>query len=265
MIQQRNNVFWFKLNGLLRQFIVRGGCRWVNRHYTINEYPKSGGTWLGQMMAEALDLPFPKNRLPKFSSCIMHGHYLHPWNMKDTAILWRDGRDIVVSQYYHSLFFNDKGNRRLVDITRKKFRVDDYEDIHTNLPAFIELVYKEKVSPRFSWSDFVHVWADADVVHTKYEDLRADTAQELMRVVRELSGRELSKERALQIADKYSFEKQSGRKPGEENSSSFMRKGIVGDWKNKFSKEAREVFDHYAGDALIKLGYENDRSWTVQG
>ena len=41
-----------------------------------------------------------------------------------------------------------------------------------------------------------------------------------------------------------------------------MRKGIVGDWKNYFNKEAREIFNHYAGDQLIKLGYEKDRSWV---
>ena len=46
-----------------------------------------------------------------------------------------------------------------------------------------------------------------------------------------------------------------------ENISSFLRKGVAGDWKNKFNKEAAMIFDHYAGDMLIKLGYETDHNW----
>jgi sulfotransferase family protein len=49
---------------------------------------------------------------------------------------------------------------------------------------------------------------------------------------------------------------------GEENKRSFLRKGVVGDWRNQFSLEAREVFDRYAGEELILLGYEKDRKWV---
>ena len=48
------------------------------------------------------------------------------------------------------------------------------------------------------------------------------------------------------------------RNPGEENKHSFLRKGVAGDWKNHFSKEARQVFNKFAGRELIKLGYEVD-------
>ena len=51
------------------------------------------------------------------------------------------------------------------------------------------------------------------------------------------------------------------RNPGEE-AKSFIRKGIAGDWKNKFSPEACEMFNKYAGGALIKVGYEKDDSWV---
>lgn len=262
MLRQRNNFLWFKVNGLLRQFIVRGGCSSFTKHYTVNEYPKSGGSWLGQMLSEALEVPFPRNRLPMLRSSIMHGHYLNPKNMKNVCVLWRDCRDILISQYYHSLFYNDKGNARLVDITRRHFQVDDYHDIQANLPKFICFVYESKISPRFNWSQFVEQWHNRNCVHVKYEDLRQATAKELQRIVKELSNKTLCEESAMEIADKFSFENQAGRKPGQENAQSFMRKGVVGDWKNHFTQEARELFCHYAGDALIKLGYEKDYSWV---
>jgi hypothetical protein len=67
--------------------------------------------------------------------------------------------------------------------------------------------------------------------------------------------------KALKISKKYSFERMSGRVPGEEDKHSFVRKWGVGDWKNHFSKDAKEIFNLYAGDALIKSGYEKDGGW----
>ncbi len=58
--------------------------------------------------------------------------------------------------------------------------------------------------------------------------------------------------------------RQSGRFPGQENKKSFMRKGLVGDWHNYFTQEARELFAHYAGDELILLGYEQDQTWVYE-
>jgi hypothetical protein len=100
------------------------------------------------------------------------------------------------------------------------------------------------------------------VVHVRYEDLRRDAGGELRRVVRELTGRELDPGRAAEIVEEFSFERQAGRRSGEENKRSFLRKGVVGDWKEQFSPDAREVFDRYAGEELVLLGYEPDRRWA---
>lgn len=104
-----------------------------------------------------------------------------------------------------------------------------------------------------------------DIVAVKYEDLRLDTAAELQVLAQKLTGTKLSDAKALQIANEYSFENQSKRQAGEENINSFMRKGIVGDWKNYFTLESKELFAKYAGDELIKLGYEKDNSWVNSG
>ena len=58
-----------------------------------------------------------------------------------------------------------------------------------------------------------------------------------------------------------SFYFRSGRQPGQENSHSFFRKGIVGDWRSQFGPEEKRVFKELAGDLLIELGYESDHDW----
>jgi hypothetical protein len=100
-----------------------------------------------------------------------------------------------------------------------------------------------------------------DVVHVRYEDLRRETAGGLQSIVLKLTGAHLSPEKASAIAEEFSFQRQAGRRPGEENRRSFLRKGVVGDWRNQFSKGAREIFNRYAGKELVLLGYEQDGSW----
>ena len=96
----------------------------------------------------------------------------------------------------------------------------------------------------------------------RYEDVRLNTMKEMQRVILELSHSGISEEDLKPIIDRYSFQKMSGRAPGEENKNSFLRKGIVGDWRNYFSIEARKRFHGYAGEPLIELGYEKDDSWV---
>ena len=147
--------------------------------------------------------------------------------------------------------------------SRRELALEDYEDVYKNLPAFIEYAFRGPHSPSFSWADFVRRWHDRErVIHVRYEDLRRDTAGELHRVVRELTGKRLSPEEAAVIAEEFSFERQTGRRAGEENKESFLRKGVVGDWRTYFSPEARVTFDRYAGDELILLGYERDGAWV---
>ncbi len=59
-----------------------------------------------------------------------------------------------------------------------------------------------------------------------------------------------------------SFEKLSrGRKPGQEDATSFFRKGVAGDWQNVFTERHKEIFKKEAGALLVELGYEKDGDW----
>ena len=231
--------------------------------YVVDEFPKSGGTWVGQMLGRALGVPFPRNRFPMLRTSIMHGHYLDPWGIKNAVIVWRDGRDVMAS-WYHQQLVPHEFNARQVERSRRELPLEDYDDVRRNLPAFIEYSFTRPHSPSFSWTDFVRRWhGKEDAVHVRYEDLHRDTAGELQRVVAELTGRRISREEAAAVAEEFSFERQSGRPSGEESKKSFLRKGVVGDWRNVFGPEARQIFDHFAGEELILLGYEKDRSWVA--
>jgi hypothetical protein len=230
--------------------------------YIVTEYPKSGGSWVSQMLASYLGVPFPRNQFPRFESCIMQGHYLYNPFLKNVFCVMRDGRDIMVSFYYHSLFKNERCNARLVQITRKEVPFEDFDNIESNLAAFIEYKFTCKKHPRFTWSKFVNHWMDKEVAVIKYENLLQDPVKELGGAISKVTGDEPYEKRLEEIVDRYSFKKAAKWNPSEEDKHSFLRKGVAGDWKNVFSKEAKALFNYYAGKELIRLGYEKDETWV---
>jgi len=234
--------------------------------FLVTEYPKSGGSWVAQMLAAYMGIPFIRNRRPplmQMSPCVLHGHYLYNRRFRNTVVVIRDGRDVMVSAYYHMLHHNDKNPPWSVERNRRKLPFADYEDIVGNLPRFIEYMFTDATKGlfHFSWAEFIYSWQNAAVPILRYEKLLSNAVDSLSSAIRYLTGDEPNLLRLDEIARRYSFENLAKRKPGEEDSSSFLRKGIAGDWKNHFSREACEVFDHYAGDLLIELKYEDDRSW----
>ena len=54
---------------------------------------------------------------------------------------------------------------------------------------------------------------------------------------------------------RYSFEALSGRKPGQEDTGSKLRKGVAGDWRNHFTPAVQEAFDDETTDLVARLGY----------
>lgn len=248
--------------------------------YLVTEYPKSGGTWLGQMLAAVLGVPFPRNRIPLPRRALFHGHYL-PTNRfrRLRGIFWqvRDGRDVMVSLYHHLLLPNDKNVLHVKDLHyyRQQVPFQSFDDVRENLPAFIEFIFTHRLSRRRqfttwgTWSSFNQRWmeyADSQrgdrLAMIRYEDLLHDAADVLGRVLAAVGGAEPDATRVQEAVARYSFEAQSGRRRGQEAAGSFLRRGVAGDWKNYFSRAAAEVFAHYAGDTLTMLGYERDAAWV---
>lgn len=233
-------------------------------------YPKSGTVWLCQLMAAHMGLPYPRDyQLPIMMPAVIHSHWAHDPRFPPTAYIMRDGRDLMVSFYFYSAraLTMTKSPRRIKHIhnlfTRLYGPNYDVEDVSANLPRFIE---HELTAPRvthgYTWPQHIQNWSKHNnVTLTSYEALLSDTAGELHRIVSELTGTEQDPNRADIVARRYDFNANSGRAQGSEDRSSFLRKGIAGDWINNFTQEAGEVFDHFAGEALVEYGYASDRSW----
>ena len=95
----------------------------------------------------------------------------------------------------------------------------------------------------------------------RYEDLLERPEEEVRRLL-EFLGAGADEETVRRCVNSASFEKLSrGRKRGQEDPSSFFRKGVAGDWRSVFTEEDKKIFKEEAGDLLIRLGYERDAGW----
>ena len=250
----------------------------VNDSVIIVEYPKSGGSWLGQLVSNYFDMPFPRNNFPILSKSVYHSHYLPKYLInKNKKILWlvRDGRDVSVSFYYHQLIWSNKNklDPKTVTYTRKNLPFDNFDDIYNNLPRYIEYSFEHVPSKSHyfnfpgNWASYNRSWKteldkdNGNIYMLRYEDLLNDTEGTLRRLITDFFNTEVNEEKLKTVVHKYSFENQTNREKGEENTQSFLRKGISGDWKNKFSDSAKKTYKKYGGEMLIKLGYEQNEDW----
>jgi len=190
---------------------------------------------------------------------VQHSHLPGPIGSAKTILLVRDGRDVVVSAYYHFVIGHDHSPKFLTQEWRKKLGVSDPENIKEHLPKFIELFFSKMSigGSQLNWAQHLDSF-DLDNEHlhlVKYEDLLDDCQFQLRRVA-DFYNLSISEVKVKEIVDQYNFKRLSNREAGQEDSSSFLRKGIAGDWKNQFTQEAMDRFNDYGLEGLRKLGYE---------
>ncbi len=247
-----------------RRLAIHAGTRL--RLYPVLGFPKSGTTWLCQMLADALGVPFAQlPRLPALRPSVLHGHWAYHPRLRPVVFVVRDGRDCMVSFYFFHKLMHDAGESTA-------FRTlyppgTDLNDVRSNLPRFIEHIFRRPTGARSTWPEYNRAWRDRPgVVYARYEPLRADPAAELARICREL-GSPAPAESVTAAVERWSMPRLTGREPGQEDRGSFIRKGVSGDWVARFNAESRAIFADLAGDALVELGYERSAdpvSWTTE-
>jgi hypothetical protein len=170
----------------------------------------------------------------------------------------RDPRDMIVSGYHYHLWtdeqwaqlpqerydgksfqeaLNDVGKKRGLILEMERFCREDLQDMlqwDYNDPAFLEL---------------------------KYEDVIADESSHFEALFNHYGFHEDAVDVGLKIAEYYSFQNVSGRSFGDVEEQSHLRSGRTSQWEDHFDEELKARFKQLAGNAVVELGYEEDRHW----
>ncbi len=230
-------------------------------------YPKSGNTWISQLVANCLELPFCRNSvLPVGCAAVVMGHQ-RVWKSYPRGVyIVRDGRDAIVSQFFWQISKIPEGDRpRLTSLQLRTFPgMTNKADALGLFDAFVARQLVKPFAAHANWGKHVRSWFEVknpNVSLVRYEDLHTDGEATLARVVSELSDEPEDLDRAREAINRFKFRKQAARRASLVPRA-FLRKGQTGDWVNYFTRKSAELFDRCCGDVLIEMGYERDHSWV---
>lgn len=228
-------------------------------------YMKSGTTWLCHLLSGVLEIPVLQPwtlTAPFVGPAVYHMHRFLPVKKvrHRTAYIMRDGRDAMVSAYFHVVRENGGAKRILEHRFGRPFTA---QNAKSNLADFI-LAMREWNFSGPAYRQHIEAWKThrSQFVTVRYEDLLTEPEHHLTRIVTELIGESPDSDKVRDVVKQNAFDRVTRRQPGSENPNEFLRKGIAGDWRNYFSPQAAIVFDDYAGDLLLELGYESDPHWV---
>jgi hypothetical protein len=227
-----------------------------NSIYQVIEHQKSGGTWVARIIAKYLNIQFvtkPNRWLNANSLVRIHSPRQYAVNSKKQVYVIRDGRDVMTSFYFH-LFL------RLKIPQGKQFTC--INDVKKNMPKYLEMYFNKQLGNKTTWVEHTNNWMRQKVTIVRYEDMLENTMRAMIPIVEKIGNKPADTERLENAVKLNDFKKVSGRNQGEENQESYHRKGIKGDYKNYFNRQAAGIFHYYAGKKLIDLGYEKDDSWV---
>ena len=218
----------------------------------VNAYPKSGVTWLLHLVCDLLegqhqdgpgkekfsyghpvtsDWIVRKKHYPYWSAAIPH------LKGKTVILTQRDPRDVVVSAMHY---------RKTTDLKQA-------------IGVMVQSKYVDYLNSWLRPSESLKV---NKLILTQYERLHSQPHEELTHIITRLLPISLlarpESERVAEALERQSFPnmvKQLG------DDRHFMRKGIVGDWRNHFDRETAQMFNVHFGEFMLEQGYIRDLEW----
>lgn len=168
-----------------------------------------------------------------------------------TFYVFRDPRDIVVSWYFSAR--NTHAARPSVLRHREILQqIGEREGIEYSIRHLHEYGLFEAMA---SWIGAEK--GDTNVYICYFEDLIKDNLDGF-RAILQHCGINVPAPILNRIVTRHSFSHQTGgRKQGEEDRTSHLRKGSSGDWRQHFDGHVEAFFNECVGDLVKRLGYDD--------
>lgn len=254
----------------------------------IADYGRSGQGWLSYMLCYILNARYIepycllrgiiysgskdiikltqgnlKDRKPtKYSMVVKTHNYPDPFfSLTDKVILLaRDPRDVAVSAHARYNVMNNTGTdveagAQKEILIKKTFKIKNKLRHQIQRWLMTNKSYSYFVTA-YLWKKYYEVWENIDICFkVTYEDLSLHPKKTLKNIMEYLEI-EVQDEFIEEAIEKFSFENIAKRRKGiEEKDNVAFRKGIVGDYKNKFNRYNLIIFNKICRKVAEKWGY----------
>lgn len=219
----------------------------------VNEFPKSGGTWLCRMLRDCLEWRFDDNTYPMPGKAIVKHHRLN-FAMPRTVTVVRDPRDVAVSQFHHcrDTFHADGFNQYIVKLYREKVFTPGATPAE-DLAAFVKVSMQQPISPSYTWGQFYGAVNFDAALMVRYEDLRRDPMAELSRLFAALD-LDVSQAQIEKVVGAHDITKILKDRT-DKDANHFIRKGKVGGWQDDLDPASVALVEQDAGAFMARFGY----------
>ena len=182
--------------------------------------------------------------------------------------IYRDFRDVAVSQTYHLLYETAGDNSKDMKVALKHPGKEELKQLGGFDEMLMGIIGGIAVYPGVMarWEQYSR-WLEVNwVLSLKFEDARLDphgTAEKVIEYTIERMGNILTKVPTINKAIKREMVDAMVKSSRQTHKSLTFRKGAVGDWKDHFKEEHVAAFKlSDRTNALVSLGYEEDEDWS---
>lgn len=173
--------------------------------------------------------------------------------------IYRDCRDVLISHIFHNLRLQDY---RWYPSAEHGHRLYDHYINHRDVAELPELVTTKAIAEvGRNWNRVIDSCFRAEALFgdqycaIRYEDLLLSPDIIMGKILDKL-GVDSSGPMVQQMVSRQSFAKVAkGRQPGQEDRTSFFRKGIAGDWQNYLQPNEIAILNEICHENMTKLGY----------
>lgn len=152
---------------------------------------------------------------------------LSSMNLK-TIVVYRDIRDVSISYFYY--------------VKRTWHHFDNSALKNLSVEEGIDYFFQNRYDEYKLWIESWSSQSSEDIILFQYEDLLKDSELCLKKALLFLD-QEIDGEKLKHSLNSNSFiNKSGGRKNGDANNKSFVRKGVVAEWETVFTEEQKQNF-----------------------
>ena len=168
----------------------------------------------------------------------------------------RDPRDVAVSAFRYHLHAEEPWLLEPREDLGGRSYSETIKSLEQPEALLLEIKHNPTLRNLLLWD-----YTDPRFLELKYEEVITDPETWFPKIFSHygFSGAELP--RAMEVAQRNSFEAKTGRKLGEVAEGQHLRSGVPRQWEKEFDQRHRDLFRELHGKSLIQLGYEADNSW----